>query len=92
MIEVPVSVDEVLDGIGANRCKRVADLRTCSGKPGVDKELTVPTREDSNISTGAHEDTYVAAELLEVYSSDCRCFSRRLHEPVILSEQMAWSQ
>jgi hypothetical protein len=36
-------VDEVLDRIGADGCKRVGDLWTGAGKASIDEELTVAT-------------------------------------------------
>jgi hypothetical protein len=92
VVEVPVRVDEVLDGIGGNRCKRVDDLWTRTGKAGVDEELTVATGMNGNISASAHQDAYVAAEFLDSDRASCCCFPRCLHEPVMLSEQMAWSE
>src|SRR5216684_1248184 len=71
VVKVPVSVDEVLDGIGAERCKRFGDLRTCSGKAGVDEELTVAAGEDGDISAGAQQYAYIAAEFLDRDGSGC---------------------
>jgi hypothetical protein len=66
----------VLYGIGANRCERLGDLWTGCGKAGVDKELTVTTGEDRDISAGAHEDADVAAEDIDSDGSGGGCLPR----------------
>src|SRR5260370_779826 len=43
VVKVPMRVDEVLDRIGADGCKRVGDLWTGAGKASIDEELTVAT-------------------------------------------------
>src|SRR5260370_42124177 len=83
MVEVPVSVDEVLDRIGANRCKRLGNPWTRAGKAGINEELIVATGKDRNISTSAHEDAYVAAEVLHSDGSGRRCFPGCFDYPII---------
>jgi hypothetical protein len=86
VVEVPVCVDEVPDGIGAKRRKRVIDLWTGAGKASVDEELTVATGEDRDISASAHQDAYVAPKFLDSDGAGCGSFPGCLHEPIILSE------
>src|SRR5580693_4048453 len=86
VVKVPMRVDEVLDRVGADGCKRVGDLGTGAGKASIDKELTVATGKHGDISSSAHQDAHVAAEFLHGDSSGCGCFPGCLHEPIILSE------
>src|SRR5215470_15451394 len=76
MVEVPVSVDKVLDWIGANARESFGNLRTSTCKSGIDEELTVSAGEDSDISTSTHENVYVPAQPLDD-DSRTRCRTPR---------------
>src|SRR5262249_29373008 len=56
VVEVPVRVDEVFDGVGANARRSVGNLRPGSCKTGVDEKLTVATGEDGDVAPGTHQD------------------------------------
>jgi hypothetical protein len=79
MIEVPVSVDKVLNWIGANARKSFVNFRTSTRKSGIDEELTVSAGEDSDISTSTHQNAYVPAQPLDGDSGACRRIPRFLH-------------
>jgi hypothetical protein len=78
VVEVPVSIDKVLDWIGAN--VRFGNLRTSTSKSGIDEELTVAAREDSDISTSTHENAYVPAQPLDGDRGPCGFVPRFPHE------------
>src|SRR5262245_13242405 len=61
---MPVSVDEVFDRIGADAVESLADLRACAQITRVDEEFTVATRQDSDVPTCTHEDSYVTSQCL----------------------------
>jgi hypothetical protein len=86
MVEVPMSVDEVLDWIGTNLTESVADFWPGAGKTSVDQKLTVATGKNGNIPTCSHENAYVATEFLNRDRTGRGCFPCCLDQPFILSE------
>ena len=64
VVEMPVSIDELLDGIGADRSESLGKLRTRTGEACIDQQLSVRTWQNRDISTGAHQDADVAAQFL----------------------------
>src|SRR5215469_13820406 len=88
VIKVPMRVDEVLDRIGTNRGQRVSNFWTRTGKAGIGQQLTVPTGENRDISTGPHQNVYVAAEFLDRDGAGGGRSACCLYKPVILSEEL----
>src|SRR5262249_18748402 len=80
VVEVPVRVDEVFDGVGANARRSVGNLRPGSCKTGVDEKLTVATGEDGDVAPGTHQDAYIAPKSLYRNRGTRRLFSRLLYE------------
>ena len=64
VVEVPVGVDEVLDGVVGDGGEGLGDLGAGGGEAGVYEELAVGAGEDEDVAAGAHEDADVSAELL----------------------------
>jgi hypothetical protein len=53
VIEVPVSVDEVLDRLGVEGIQGVRDPRPRDRETGVDKKFAAPTGQDGDVAAGA---------------------------------------
>ena len=65
MVKVPVSIDQMLDRIGADGCERITDFWTRTDITGVNKKLTVTTGQNGNVSSRTRKDAYVAAKFLD---------------------------
>ena len=66
MIEVPVRVDEMGDGIGAESGKSFSDLRARHADAGIDKHLAVRARQHGDVAAGAFEHADIVSELVRV--------------------------
>src|ERR1700731_2208574 len=64
MIEMPVRVDQVRDGIGAKIGKSSGDLRTRYTNTGIDKHFAVGAGQDGDVSAGALEYADVVSQLV----------------------------
>ena len=64
VIEVPVSVDQLLDGVGIDACQRFRNLRLRGLNFGVNEQLSVGPGEDRDISARAQKNGDVAAQRL----------------------------
>ena len=64
MVEMPVRVDEVRDGIGAEVGKRLGDLRARYADAGVDEHFAVRTGQDGDVSAGAFEHADIVSQLV----------------------------
>lgn len=62
MVEVPVSVDEDLDGVGVDGGEGGGELGLAGGVAGVDEELALFGGEDGDVAAGSAEEGDVAAE------------------------------
>ena len=60
-----MGVDEMFDGIGAERREGVGDCGFGAGESCVDEEFAVMTGEDGDVAAGAHEDADIAPEMLD---------------------------
>src|SRR5580692_12080171 len=64
VIEVPVRVDELLDGIRVNAGEGRRNVRLRGDDFGVDKKLSVRTSKNGDVSAGAKQDADVAPKRL----------------------------
>ncbi len=64
MIEMPVRVDQVRDGIGAKTGKSSGDLRTRNANTGIDKQFAIGAGQDGDVSAGALEYADVVSQLV----------------------------
>jgi hypothetical protein len=64
MIEMPVRVDQVRDGIGAKTGKSFGDLRTRYANTGIDKHFAVGAGQDGDVSAGAFEHADIVSQLV----------------------------
>jgi hypothetical protein len=62
MIEVPMCVDEVGDGVGAEAGKRLGELRPRHADAGIDQNFAVRAGQDRDVSAGAFEHAYIVAQ------------------------------
>ena len=62
MVEVPVGVDEDLDGVGVDGGEGGGELGLAGGVAGVDEELALFGGEDGDVAAGSAEEGDVAAE------------------------------
>ena len=53
MIEMPVGVDQMRNGLGAEFCQRPGNLRPRHTDAGIDQHFAIAAVEDGNISPGA---------------------------------------
>jgi hypothetical protein len=53
VVEVPVSVDQLLDGIGVDACEGFFDVWTGGDDLRVNEQLSIGAGEDGDISAGA---------------------------------------
>jgi len=97
VVKVPMGVNQVFDRIRANACKGIGNSRTSACKSGIYEELTVVTGKDGDISTSAHENTYVATQSPDSDRGVCCVFPSFLHETWCRdyfrpSKDQVWSQ
>src|ERR1700730_4041903 len=64
MIEMPVRVDQVRDGIGAETGKSLGDLRTRYANTGIDKHFAIGAGQDGDVSAGALEYADIVSQLV----------------------------
>jgi hypothetical protein len=64
MVEVPVRVDQVRDGIGAEIGESFGHLRARYADAGVDQHLAVGARQHGDVSTGAFEHADIVSQLV----------------------------
>src|SRR5882762_6516964 len=64
MVEVPMRVDEMGNGIGAETVKRLGELRSRYTDTGIDQHLPVGSSEDGNIAAGAFEHADIVSQLV----------------------------
>jgi len=64
VIEMPVRVDEMGDGIGAEVGEGLGDLRTRSRDTGIDEEFAIGARQDGNVAAGALENADIVSQLV----------------------------
>ena len=62
MIEMPVRVDEMRDGIGAEIGKSLGDLRARHADARIDQHLAIGPGEDGNVAAGAFEDADIVSQ------------------------------
>ena len=65
VVKVPVRIDQVLDRVGVKGGQRLSDLWARAGKPRINQQLPVGTRQDRDIPAGPQQNADVAAELLD---------------------------
>ena len=53
VIKMPMRVDQVCDGLGADTRQRFSELRARNTNSAINKHLSVGTRQNGNIATGA---------------------------------------
>jgi hypothetical protein len=59
MVEMPVRVDQMRNGIGPKTGQRLGELRTRYTDAGVDKHLAIRARQNSNVSARAFKNADV---------------------------------
>jgi hypothetical protein len=64
MIEMPVCVNKMRDGIGAKIGKRLGELRTRYADAGIDEQLAVRTRQDGDVSPRALKYADIVSQLV----------------------------
>src|SRR5258705_5088595 len=64
VVEVPVGVNQLPDGIGVDACDGLFDVGTGGDDFGVDDQLSIGTGKNGDISPRAKENTDVAAKIL----------------------------
>ena len=92
MVEVPVGVDQLLDGIGVDACDGLLDVWTGGDDFGINQQLSVRAGENRDISTSAQKDADVAAKVL---NRDFRCggfLERSSNDASCLGDQVTWSE
>ncbi len=87
VVEVPVGVDELFDGIGVDAGEGFFDVWTGGDDLGIDEQLSVRAGQDGDVSTSAQEDTDVAAEVLNGDLCGCGFLEGASDD---LGEQVAW--
>ena len=66
VIEVPVTVDQLLDGVRIDARQRFSNLDSCGDNFSINEQLSIGPGEHRDISTGAQKNGDVAAELLHL--------------------------
>src|SRR5580692_2542267 len=64
VIEVPVRVDELFDGIRIDAGESRRNVRPCGNDFGIDQKLSVRTSKNGDVSTGAKQDADIAPKRL----------------------------
>ncbi|WP_430640250.1 hypothetical protein [Bradyrhizobium diazoefficiens] len=62
MVEMPVGVDEMGDGIGAETGQRIGELGARHADAGIDQELAVGPGQDGDVAAGAFEHADIVAK------------------------------
>src|ERR1700722_6208843 len=72
VIEVPVSVYQLFDGVRINARQRCGNMGTCCDDFSINEELSVRAGKDGDISTCAQKNTDIAADRLNRNFCSCR--------------------
>lgn len=67
VVKMPMHIDQVGDGIGAEAVRGLQNPRAGTGYAGIDKHLAISAGEDRDISTGSLQDTHAAPQLVYCY-------------------------
>ena len=92
VVEVPVGVDQLPDGIGVDACDGLFDVWTSGDDFGVYEQLSIGAGENGDISPSPQKDADVAAKVL---NCDFRCggfFERSYNDAFCLGHQGTWSK
>jgi len=84
VVEVPVSVDQLFDGIRVDALEGFRDMRTCGNDCRINQQLSVRASENGDIPTSTQKNADVAAKVL---NRNFRCggfFERSSNEAVCL--------
>src|SRR5215470_4503076 len=87
MIEVPVRVDEVLDGIRAYGIECVADLLSRGCESRVDEELAIAAGKNCDVAACAEKSADISSKLLKRYLGGNAFFSGVFDEAAFLGPQ-----
>src|ERR1700694_5319911 len=88
VIEVPVSVDEVLDRIGVEGIQSVRDPRPRDRETGVDKKFPAPTGQDGDVAAGALKNADIAPEWIDLDLGPRRFLNNCWHNPPLFCEEL----
>jgi hypothetical protein len=64
MVEMPMRVDEMRDGIGCETDQRLGELRTRYTDAGVDKHFAIRARQNGNVPARAFEHADVISQFM----------------------------
>jgi hypothetical protein len=64
MIEMPVRVNQVRDGIGANTGKSIDDLRTRYANTRINKHIAIRAGQDGDVSAGTLKYADIVSQLV----------------------------
>ena len=64
MVEVPVGVDQLLDGIRVDARESFRDMRTCGNDCRINQQLSVRASENGDIPASTQKNADVAAKIL----------------------------
>src|SRR5262249_2882197 len=80
-IKVPMRVDQVCDGLGAQTGEGFSELRARHANAAIDRHLSVGTGQDGNIATGAFKHAQISAELVRSHRRRRRTVFDESHYP-----------
>ena len=66
MVEVPVGIDKVLDGIAAKAVDSLQDARSGRGNAGVDEQLAVSACQNGDVTARTLDDRDITAQLVNL--------------------------
>src|ERR1700720_1825193 len=91
VIEVPVRVDQLLDGIGVDARDRLRNVRTRGDDFRIHEQLSIGAGQNGDISTSTQKNTYIPAKVLDG-DLGCRGYleSSRNEHVARLGEQRSW--
>jgi hypothetical protein len=88
VVEVPIGVNEVFDGVVTDFRECGSDLGTRWDIPGIDNKFAVPAREHSNVAAGTHEHAYVSSKGLDLHFGFGGFIAGEVYDSALLAEDI----
>ncbi len=83
VIEVPVRVDELLDGIRIDAGQSRSNVRPSRDDFGIDKKLSVRPRKNGDVSTGTKQNADIAPKRLHRHLGGGGCFQGHVNQALL---------
>jgi hypothetical protein len=92
VVEMPVGVYQLFDGIRVDAREGFRDVRTCGDDFCIDEQLSVGASENGDVSTSTQKDADVTAKALNRGFRYGDFFERSSNEAVRLGDEVFWTK